>query len=41
MITQNVKLLATGPDKAGKYKNLETRNKKADGSIDIYRYSVL
>ena len=35
MTTQNPKLLATGPDKAGKYKNLETRSKKADGSIDI------
>jgi len=35
MTTQNAKLLATGLDKAGNYKNLETRSKKADGSIDI------
>jgi hypothetical protein len=35
MTTQNAKLLATGPDKSGDYKNLEGRSKKADRSIDI------
>lgn len=35
MTTQNAKLLATGSDKSGNYKNLETRSKKRDGSIYI------
>jgi hypothetical protein len=35
MKTQNAKLLATGPDKSGNYKNLETGSKKTDGAIDI------
>jgi hypothetical protein len=35
MTTQNAKLLATGSDKSGNYKNLETRSKKEEGSFDI------
>jgi len=35
MTTQNAKLLATGHGKSGNYQKLETRGKKADGSIDI------
>jgi len=35
MTTQSAKLLATKPNKPGKYKNLEKRNKQANRTIGI------